>query len=216
MAETKPTVICVYDPLCGWCYGFGPVFSRLQNEFSDRLDFDIFSAGMITGERVGPLSNMASFIKASYKQVENVTGVKFGDRFVSDTLEKGTAIYSSLEPSKMLTIFRRFHPKKVIEFSHRIQQLIYVDGINPIDYEAYYPLFQEYGIAKTEIEPLLKVKEIELQTINEFGKAEQWGISSYPTTVLQAPEGKTFGVSRGYRTFEDMTQILESMLGQKM
>lgn len=214
LKNNKPLFTCVFDPLCGWCYGFGPVLIRLQNDFQEAVDFDVISGGMITGNRIGPLSNMASFIRQAYPQVEQRTGIRFGKTFVEDTLAKGNTTNSSLEPAMVLTIFKRFQPENAVVFSHEIQKLIYGDGIDPIDFDAYLPLFNQFGIDPEKVKPLFSSKEMEQETVQEFKKAERWGISGFPTCILQSPDGKSFGVSRGYMDFDSLSLRLHQMLGK--
>jgi putative protein-disulfide isomerase len=213
MSSKKNTLILVTDPLCGWCYGFGPVMNQLFEKYHDRLNFDVISGGMITGKRIGPLSNMRDFIRQAYKRVEQTTGVKFGQAFLEKTLEEGTATFSSLEPSKALTIFRSFQPDKVVEFGHEIQKLIYFDGINPVQVDAYMPLFARYGLQQKQILPLFNSKETEQETINEFGRAARWGISGFPACVMQLHSGKAFLLSNGYLPYEEMEEKIMQYLG---
>ena len=209
----KNTLILVSDPLCGWCYGFGPVMNRLYEAYKSQMDFDVISGGMITGSRIGPLSHMREFIKQAYRVVEQHTGVKFGPDFTEKTLEEGKATYSSLEPSKALSIFRTFQPNKALEFSHEIQKLIYFEGIDPVDYEAYLPLFDRYGMQEKEILPLFSSKDIEQETVNEFGRAARWGINGFPACVMQLHSGKAFVLSSGYLPFEQMEERIRPYLG---
>lgn len=208
----KPTLINVFDPLCGWCYGFGPVFIALQDRHGQSLNFDVISGGMITGSRVGPLSHMREFIKKAFPVVEEHTGVKFGPGFVQTTLEEGKVMFSSLEPSKVLNVFRYFRPQELPLFSHEIQKLIYWDGIDPTQYSAYLPLFERFGIKSKDVLPLLASKEIEAQTVGDFGRAQKWNVSGFPTCVLQLPDGKAYGISNGYISLAALEQKIQPFI----
>jgi putative protein-disulfide isomerase len=208
----KNTLINVFDPLCGWCYGFGPVLNQLHEKYKDRLEFDVISGGMITGTRIGPLSNMRDFIKQAYKVVEQHSGVKFGPGFVSKTLEEGKATFSSLEPAKALTIFRSFFPEKLVEFSHEIQKLIYFDGIDPIQYSAYLPLFEKYGLESRKVLPLFASKDFEQETVNEFGRSQRWGVSGFPTCIIQLNTGKAMAISNGFLPLAQMEEKIKPYL----
>jgi len=210
--EKKNTLINVYDPLCGWCYGFGPVMIKLHEVYKDQINFDVISGGMITGSRIGPLSNMASYIKQAYKVVEQTTGVKFGEQFLNHTLEEGKVVFSSLEPAKALTIMRNLNKELVVEFSHEIQKLIYKDGIDPVQYSAYLPLFQKYGFDQKVVLPLFASKDLEQETVNEFGMAHRWKINGFPSCVVQTAEGKAYPISNGYLSYAEMEKRIQAYL----
>jgi len=131
-ADKLNTLITVFDPLCGWCYGFGPVLIELEKVYGTHIKFDIISGGMITGSRIGPLSNMAGFISNAYKTVEQFTGIRFGEQFIQQTLKEGTVTFSSLEPAKVLTVYKLFHPEKSVAFSHAIIVLTFALSVAAI------------------------------------------------------------------------------------
>jgi len=202
----KCTLITVYDPLCGWCYGFGPVLIRLSEAYSNRINFDVISGGMITGASVGPLSNMAAFISKAYQTVEHHTGVKFGPGFLEKTLPEGKATFSSLEPSNVLTVLKSLRPKETVKASHEIQQLIYRDGIDPVNYEAYLPIFTSRGIDEKEAMNSLKSAGISQESVLEFAQAQNWKIRGFPACLVETPDGKLFGISNGFLPYEALEE----------
>ena len=208
----KNTLIYIFEPLDGWCYGFGPIIQKLQDKYAQSFDFDILSAGLIVGNRIGPLANVAGFIKQVYKVVEQNSEVKFGSKFINETLAAGKVTFSSLEPSKALTIFKQFQPEKAIVFSHDIQKLIFSDGIDPVQISAYLPLFERYGISKDEVLPLFALRGQEQETINEFGQVHRWGIKDFPTVILQMEDGKAFVISSGFTSFPEMEKRIQPYL----
>lgn len=78
--------IYIYDPLCGWCYGFTPVIQQLQERNNGNMEFNILSGGMITGDNRHPFSSMAAYIQREHTNVEAMTGVKFGQAFLEKLL----------------------------------------------------------------------------------------------------------------------------------
>ena len=199
----KCKLILVYDPLCGWCYGFGPVLNQLKAKYKARLDFEVLSGGMITGRSVGPLSNMAEFISKAYPVVEAHTGIKFGSGFLA-ALREGRGTFSSLEPGNVLTVLKEMFPDESPEASHEIQELIYRDGIDPVHYQAYLPLFRRRGIEdKLALERLNSAETSQL-TVHEFAQAQTWGIRGFPACIMETPSGKLYGISNGYSPFDDL------------
>ena len=82
-------IIYVYDALCGWCYGFSPVMEQFYRKQHDAVDFEVISGGMITGSRMGPIGEVAPYIRWAYKEVEEKTRVTFGEAFLKQVLEDG-------------------------------------------------------------------------------------------------------------------------------
>ena len=106
----KPKIIYIYDALCGWCYGFSPVIRRFHQHYADEFDFDVLSGGMMTGERVKPVSESMAYIEQAYKVVEARTGVRFGDDYLTNLLRPGTYMSDSEKPGMAMTLFKAILP----------------------------------------------------------------------------------------------------------
>ena len=95
----KIKLIYVYDALCGWCYGFSSVINQFAEKYENDLIFEVISGGMVTGGRIGPIGEVVGYISWAYKDVENATGIKFGNNFLNKTLKDGKAIFTSIPPA---------------------------------------------------------------------------------------------------------------------
>jgi len=207
----KPCILYFFDPLCGWCYGFSPVIEKLQNQFGEALDFDVISGGMIVGERVGPIGVVVSYIKQAYKQVESMTGVRFGEKFINNTLEEGTAIFDSEPPSRVMTVLKQHNPARSVDYAGLIQKAIYKDGIAPTLPHAYLPYVEKEGMDAQKFLTLMDDSDIAKKTQDDFRYSGQLGVSGYPTLVLQADQEYHL-IARGWRSFEDLEPVMERIL----
>src|SRR5690554_6913353 len=91
------TLIYVYDPLCGWCYGFHPVVQKLAERFKGRINLEVKPGGLAIGEQAQTIKDGYSFIPKASKQAESVTGVKFGRNFYL-LAEEGSYFLNSEPP----------------------------------------------------------------------------------------------------------------------
>ncbi len=211
--DEPPEVIYVYDALCGWCYGFSPVIMQLRKEFSDKVDFLVLSGGMVRGKDVVPVSHMADFLKDAHKVVERTCGVEFGEKFISDILQKGEAMLNSVPPSKALAAFRLEMPEKDIDFASRIQKAIYYDGIHSDDTHAYGRLAAEFDLNQDEFIKSMNSDAIAEIVENEFKMVESMGVKGFPTLLLK--KGKQIDVLvRGYKDYDTVARLLQNALSQ--
>ncbi len=207
----KSRILYFFDPLCGWCYGFSPVIEKLQNQFKEDLDFEVITGGMIVGARVGPIGVVASYIQEAYKQVESMTGVRFGAKFLNITLAEGTAIFDSEPPSRVLTILKQHNPARSVFHAGMIQKAIYHYGIQPTRPEDYLPYVKKEGLEAESFLSLMESSEIAKRTKDDFEYSGKLGISGYPTLVLQADQEYHL-IARGWRSYEDLEPVMERIL----
>src|SRR5687767_3018628 len=81
-AQGAVTIYYCYDAYCGWCYGFSKVITQIAEEYKDQFFFEVLSGGMIMPEQPTHFASLAKYIQGAYTQVEELTGVKFGEDFL--------------------------------------------------------------------------------------------------------------------------------------
>lgn len=205
----KHEIIYVFDPLCGWCYGFSPVISRLKSELNSSVDFLALSGGMI--KDASPVVNVAGYIKTAYKVVENATGVKFGEKFLNEVLEDDKAVFSSIPPAKALAVLRIHNPGKCIEIAGSIQKAIYYNGIDVNDVNAYTDIASEFGMNTEDFIMQMNSDQIEKIVQDEFKMVAGMGIKGYPSVVLRK-DNNIKVLSRGYKDYDNLAGIVRDAL----
>ena len=211
--QEKPVLVYVYDALCGWCYGFAPVMQQLAAAYREQLTFEVVSGGMVTGGRIGPIGQVAPYIKTAYRDVEQATGVTFGEGFLRNILDEGTAVFSSLKPGAALTAYKTHHPDRVVAFAHRLQRAIYYDGIEPDNYDAYRPLATEAGLDADAFVALMQAPATLAATQAEFALSAELGVTGFPTVFVRTGE-KWFVLAKGYTNFEILSARVQQAIVQ--
>lgn len=201
METTRPKVLYVYDALCGWCYGFSPVIGQLYRTYGNQIDFDVLSGGMMTGPRAKPISAMRSYIGQAYKVVEERTGVRFGEGYLTNLLEPGTYVSDSEKPGMAMTLFKALLPGRAVEFAGTLQQALYSDGVDLNVDAAYGPLVEPFEIDPDEFVAHLNDSVIKEQTWAEFNLVSQYGINGFPSVIVDSGE-KLYLVARGYLPYD--------------
>lgn len=71
------------------------LIAQLEIEYGGTFDFEVVSEGLMLGNRAGQIEIVALYIKRAYMDVEETTGVKFGDKFIHGTFKQRTMILNS-------------------------------------------------------------------------------------------------------------------------
>ncbi len=192
------TIYYLYDALCGWCYGFSPVFQDFYDQNKNDYKFEVISGGMIQGDRIGPIGEVAGYIGEAYKQVEERTGIKFGEEFLQGTMKKGTAIFTSLPPARALAAFKRLQPENQVPFAAALQKAVYFDGMEPEDMDGYIRLAGEFGVEPADYSRLLNAEDIAYAAREEFMFTQQLGVQGFPMVVLKNEQEQYYLVASGY------------------
>ncbi|MDW7695668.1 DsbA family protein [Flammeovirgaceae bacterium SG7u.111] len=206
-------IMYVYDALCGWCYGFSPVIRQLSEKYGEQIKFTALSGGMVLRERVGPVGETAGYIKWAYKEVEDVSGVKFGNGFLTRILEEGSYMYSSEKPGVAMTAFKSLSDKGQVEFAGKLQKALFFNGENLNRDDVYGQLVEDFSIDKEEFLKRLRSEEYRTLTYEEFNKVGDFGINGFPSLILKQGE-KLYSLSRGYQGFDALDEQLSTFLAE--
>lgn len=202
-ANGQDTLLYIFDPLCGWCYGFSPVMEELAEQHAGDVHFEVVSGGMVLGERIGPIGEVAPYIKDAYKRVEQMTGVTFGESFLQDMLEKGEATFSSWEPSLALSAVKAEYPEQALAFSAALQKAIYRDGLPPTEAETFRKLSQDFGWPPEHLSELMQQESVAEATRADFKLSEELDVTGFPTVLFRHGE-QWYVLTRGYTSLEQM------------
>lgn len=207
----KPKLYYIFDPICGWCFGFSPVIRKLESAWADRIEFDVISGGMILGDRVGPVRNFAHIIRSGKTRLEETTGVTFGDAFLTGILDEGSTVFGSLKPTIALCVANDMAPKRATEFASALQTAIYVDGMKPELTESYREWATSLGLDADDFIKRMDFPHYEMVANKGFAQSSAWGIQGFPSVVLFHEE-KGYLIARGYMPYEALNQTLSEIL----
>ncbi len=204
-------IIYIYDALCGWCYGFGPVVQQLNKKYGAEIPFNTLSGGMITGSRVAPLANMAAYIEQAHTRVEELTGVKFGAAFLQGRLKDPICLSDSEPPAIALAVFKSFLPELSVDFAHDIQRSFYWEGQDLNELPTYLSLLSKYHLDESEFAARFVSPAFKASVLAEFAQLQHWGVTGFPELVYRDGD-QLRALARGYRDFPSLDQLLESVL----
>ena len=203
------TILYVMDPLCGWCYGFSAVMQQLQEKYKDIYNFRVIPGGMITGSRVAPVSGMADYILQAYKNVEDYTGVKFGEPYL-DLLREGSEINNSEPPCRAIHTFQEMQPDKGLDFAHQLQLKMFLDGKSWNSEAIYRELATEFGIDPDNFIKVMNTEENRYGTQQHFQWVQAAGISGFPCTIIEKA-GKYYMLAKGHKPLTAVEEVLENI-----
>jgi putative protein-disulfide isomerase len=216
MEQQAFTLYYCYDAYCGWCYGFSNVITRIRDEYRDRMGFEVLSGGMIFEEKPRHIGVIAPYIQKAYKNVEELSGVKFGEDFLWHIFNPGESDWypESTMPAIALCIFKEYHPDKAVQMASDLQHALNYEGRDLTDKEAYRHLVQKYGIPEEEFYAKLQSEEYREKAYYEFALVKQLQVSGFPTVLLQVSDSKFYLLGQGYTDYDTLKARIEKVLAE--
>ncbi len=210
MPTVKPTLIYVYDPLCGWCYGFHPVMEKLQKRFGDRINLEVKVGGLAVGDKAQTVSEGYSYIKDGLQQVEKSTGVEFGRNFKL-LVDEGSYMYDSMPHCRAQKIMNELLPDEALSFAGTLQNAIFRDGKNLNEWSTYEELIDDYSVDLDAFKTRFESDELQNDLIDEFTWCRNHGASGFPSLLIKIDDEISI-MTRGYRPYDTVESHLHHLI----
>lgn len=206
-------ILYLFDPLCGWCYGFSKVIAAFAEKYQSQFEFVAIPGGMVTGERVAPFSTKHAYISGAYKRVEQMSGCTFGTAYLNDLLTSDTIVMDSEPPSRALITFRTFDSSRSIAFAAAMQHEHYHNGKDYNDESWYSSLAAKFDLDPILFASRMQESKMKQHVQEEFAWVRESGVQGYPTVVLRNRQ-KYYQLANGFTTLSELDASL--VKAQKM
>lgn len=212
--QMRPTLIYCYDAYCGWCYGFSEVIKKVYSRYKNIFDFEVLSGGLILPDTPQPIGVSAKFIREGYKQVEEMTGARFGDEYLWHVFHPEDSHWHphSEKPAIALCVFKEYFPDQQVSFAAGLQYALHFEGRDLTDDDAYGPLLEKFNFPPETFYENLADPLYKEQAHYEFALCKQLQVTGFPAVLLQVSELKFHLLARGYTPYEILEERIENVL----
>ncbi len=201
----------VMDVMCGWCYAFSDVITKINEEFKNQVDFSIVPAGMWINENTKKTTpNFSDFIRKSNIRITEISGKEFGENFYLMLKDKDTVL-DSFPSSKAINIINKIDNKSSFKYLKALQKEFFVNGKNMHDLNVYSKIAEELGIDSDIFKKEFSSKELIDETFKQFKFTNELGVQSYPSLVL-VNNNEISLISSGYSSFEEVRARIKKIL----
>lgn len=206
------SLIYIADPLCSWCYGFGPQLKALLAGLPE-TPLDIVVGGLRAYNTQILDQDTRAMLLTHWRHVEEATGLPFN----YDGLSRPGFIYDTEPACRAVVAARKLAPQATLDVFHAIQHAFYAEGQEAVDGAVLAGIaagaLQQAGVA-TDAERFYQTWADEATiaaTRDEFTQTQRWGITGFPTLVLER-DGKLDLVTAGFARTEVLVERMQALV----
>ncbi|MFZ6649100.1 DsbA family protein [Undibacterium sp. TJN25] len=210
-------LIYIADPMCSWCYGFGPELDALLAGMPE-AQMDIIVGGLRAYNTELMDEQKKATILGHWKHVAEASGLPFSNDgmsqpgFVYDTEPACRAVVATriladdLAPRAKLAVFRAiqhaFYAEGLDVTKPKVLSDVCVAALNAADGGDDYDVdsFQE----------TLTAYSTSAETREDFEQTQRWGIRGFPALLL-VHEGALHMIASGYTRTADLLESLRQV-----
>ncbi|MEE1888908.1 DsbA family protein [Pseudomonas carassii] len=121
------TLVYLFDPLCGWCYGAGGPLPQVLE--STGLALRLIPTGLFSGSGARAMDDdFAAYAWSNDQRIERLTGQVFSERYRDQVLADRLQGFDSGPSTLALSAVNLTSPEREFEALKAIQAARYVDG----------------------------------------------------------------------------------------
>jgi putative protein-disulfide isomerase len=196
------------DPMCSWCYGFGPVMAELAERFHDQLGLQVIVGGLRAGNAEPMTARDKDYIKDAWSKVAAATGQAFNDTF----FDRDGFIYDTEPACRAVVAARRLQAPMALPMMARLSSAFYAEGRDMTAASEIAEIAEEAGFARDVFAAAFAAPETHNETFRDFLTAQELGIRGFPTLIAGSEDKGYALVTNGYRPLEDLADPIARWL----
>lgn len=200
------TLLYCYDPMCSWCWGFRPTWSKLQKALQPLVDNkQLTIQPLLGGLAVDSDQPMPEEMKAKLEATWHHIQDSLGSDFNFDFWRTAQPRRSTYPACRACYVARDMGLEE--EMYHAIQEAYYLQAKNPSDLDVLTECAIHIGLkAEGFTKSMAHVKEHQLLE-QEINQARHLGLNSFPSLALVIGDKLTY-IQLDY---QDHTSMLASI-----
>ena len=172
-------LIYVADPMCSWCYGFGPEVAAVSE--SSGLPVRLVMGGLYVGDRVQPASpDLRNYLEQTWSRLQTRTGQTFRyDR--AAPLVQGSWVYDTAPSCQAVIHVRDEEPDQALRYFTAVQRAFYMEGRDVTRWDVLEAIANETGLSDiASIDSLLNPSSLERDIV----EARALGAAGFPRLLI--------------------------------
>lgn len=206
----RASIIYVGDPLCSWCYGFGPEISTLEAALRARADLRVIVGGLRPYTKEPMDDALKRYLRDAWQAVAQASGLPFD----FGLLEREDFVYDTEPACRAVVAARSMKAEAALPVFLGIQEAFYRDNRDPTREDTLADAAQAAGLERPEFLARFASEHMKQATRQDFATARSLGIRGFPT-VLLARDGDLTLVASGYTRSGKMLETLGPALGSR-
>lgn len=190
---TDCMLIYVGDPMCSWCYGFGPQLDELLDRCRNRIGCEVLLGGL----RPYTTSVMDEAMKATLRHHWSEVQERSGQPFRFDLLARDDFVYDTEPASRAVSTVRSLDARLALPLFSAVQTAFYRDNRDVTQAATLADIAGEQGLDRNTFLERWSSGEMKRTTRVEFLAAREFGISGFPTLLLKRGD-RLNALCRGY------------------
>jgi len=180
------------DPLCSWCYGFGPELEKLLARHED-AELEMVMGGLRPFNRERMSEAFKAMLREHWRHVKEASGLAFSEAI----LGRDDFVYDTEPACRAVVTARALAPERAFAYLKAIQRAFYQEGRDMTDAGELADLAAAAGYNRAHFSEGFDAPAMRAATRNDFATSQSMDVAGFPTLALRHGAG-LFLVTSGF------------------
>ena len=187
-------LLYIADPLCSWCYGFGPELAKLVAR-NPGARADLLMGGLRPYNREPMSAPFRAMLQEHWNHVAKASGLPFS----RTAIDRPGFVYDTEPACRAVVAARTIDASRALGYLKAVQAAFYRDGRDATDDGVLADIAAESGYARGEFAAAIESGPMREATRDDFARSQSMGVGGFPTVAL-VRGGELYLVTSGYAT----------------
>ncbi|BAN69992.1 DsbA family protein [endosymbiont of unidentified scaly snail isolate Monju] len=207
-----PVLVHVHDPMCSWCWGFRPAFERLLTLLPPSIQLRQLLGGLAPDSDEPMPEAMRRYLQDTWRRIQQrIPGTEFN----FDFWKRCQPRRSTWPACRAVIAARNLDPAAEAPMIQAIQNAYYREARNPSDDDTLIALASEIGLPRERFVTQLNATATQQALEAEIAEARQLGADSFPTLILQLPDGGRWRIPVDYTAPGAMHALIVELVADR-
>lgn len=195
-------LLYVADPLCSWCYGFGPELEKLLARHPQaKVDLVMGGLRAYNTEPMSPA--FQEMLRGHWQHVREASGLPFSEAIFSVP----GFVYDTEPPCRAVVTARTIDSARALPYMKAVQATFYGGGRDVTKSDILADIAAGAGYDRTDFLARLVSDDMRNETRIDFTTAQSLGVSGFPTLGVAYGQ-QLYLVTSGFTTADVLEQRL--------
>lgn len=201
---SEPFLVYFADPMCSWCYGFGPELEALLAG-RPHLRVDLVMGGLRPYHAERSTAEFRASIAEHWAHVARESGLPFDDA----ALAREDFVYDTEPACRAVVAVRATDAGRALPYFRRVQRAFYAEGRDVTRPEVLADLAAQEGLDREVFLAAHASQEARDAVRQDFSATQQTGVTGFPTLAAGYPERRYFLVTAGFARAAEIADRLD-------
>jgi putative protein-disulfide isomerase len=168
------------DPLCSWCYGFGPELRKVLARNPD-AGLELVMGGLRPYNRERMSEAFKAMLREHWRHVHEASGLPFSEAI----LARDDFVYDTEPACRAVVTARALEPSRAFAYLESVQRAFYQEGRDMTRAGELADLAAAAGYDRAHFAEGFEAPAMREATRSEFATSQSLGVAGFPTVALR-------------------------------